>query len=107
MTDKKIQVNKIIDFLLKPFGENLAFFLALWLLASAADIFFYAKSGNPVFGIYMGLHGLIQVYVVVLLCGFLKEKVLKVAKIILLILGVVSMIADACVHKIMNFSFTK
>ena len=50
MTDKKIQVNKIIDFLLKPFGENLAFFLALWLLASAADIFFYAKSGNPVFG---------------------------------------------------------
>ena len=55
----------------------------------------------------MAVHGFIQVYAVVLLCGLLKGKALRIAKIILIALGIVSMIADACVHRIMWFSFTR
>ena len=97
---------KIIDFLLKPFGENLTFFLALWLLASAADTYYWSIHGNPVFGCYMAVHGFIQVYVIVLLCGFLRGKALWTAKIILILAGIVSMVADACVQRIMWFGFT-
>lgn len=98
---------RIAEFLLKPFGENLGFFLILWLLASSADVYYWSIHGNPVFGCYMGIHGFIQVYAVVLLCGFLKGKALRIAKIILIILGIISMVADACVHRIMWFSFTR
>lgn len=100
-------MRRILDFIWKPFGENLGFFLALWLLASVADTYFWAIHGSPVFGCYMAVHGFIQVYAVVLLCGLLKGKALRIAKIILIALGIVSMIADACVHRIMWFSFTR
>ena len=61
-------IKKVIAFLQKPFKENLAFFLKMWLLISAADIFFWSIHGNPVFGAYMGAHGFVYAYVIVCIC---------------------------------------
>jgi len=97
---------QIFNFFLKPFTENIVLFLCLWLLASSADFFFWAIHGNPVFGTYMGVHGFIECYVVVLLWGILKGKAASITKVVLLVLGYINMAADAMVHDIMHFSFT-
>ena len=100
-------MKKIVDFILKPFGQNLPLFLALWLLASSADAYYWSIHGNPVFGIYMAMHGFIQVYFIVLICGLLRGTFFKIVRGLLLGLGVINLIADACVQSIMWFSFTK
>ena len=99
-------MKRIVSFILKPFGENLMLLLSLWLLASAADVFYWSIHGNPVFGGYMGVHGLIQVYFIVLILGIFRGKAFRILKTILIALGVINLIADACVHHIMHFSFT-
>lgn len=96
----------VLDIILKPFKENLFFFLSLWLLASSADSFFWTIHGDPVFGAYMGVHGFIECYFIVLICGIFQGAAFKVIKCIMLALGVVSLIADALVQEIMHFSFT-
>lgn len=99
-------MKKILNFIFKPFEENLPLLLALWILASGADTFFWSLHGNPVFGIYMGVHGLIECYLIVLVCGLFKGKLLKAISGILVVLGIINLAADAFVHDLMHFSFT-
>lgn len=99
-------IKRIIDILLRPFSKNLYFFLALWVLVSAADVFFWSIHGEPVFGIYMGVHGYLLTYLIVIICGLLKGGLYKALKWILLALGVINLIADTCVHSITHISFT-
>ena len=100
-------IKKVIAFLQKPFKENLAFFLKMWLLISAADIFFWSIHGNPVFGAYMGAHGFVYAYVIVCICGLFRNRAKKVYRIVFLVLGIVNLIADSFAHYIIHTSFTK
>ena len=99
-------MHKVINFFLEPFGKEWAFFIALWLLASSADVYFWSIHGNPAFGIYMGIHGFIQVYAIVLLLGLFRNRFRTILQWILLALGVLNLCADTCVHRIMHFGFT-
>lgn len=100
-------INKIISIILKPFKEDLFFFLELWIFASAADVFFWALHGNPIFGLYMGIHGFIYCYIICLIVGLLPKRIQRISKCILLVLGFINLIIDACVHHIQHFGFTK
>lgn len=99
-------MNRIIYASTFPFKQGLSFFLTIWLLASGADVFFWALHGNPVFGAYMGIHGFIECYLITFIAGLLPVGALRFFKPVLLILGYVNLIADALVHNIMHFSFT-
>lgn len=99
-------IKKVIAFLQKPFKENLSFFLMLWLLISAADVFFWSIHGNPVFGAYMGVHGFVYAYVLVCICGLFGNRAKKVYQVVFIALGIVNLIADAFSHYIMHSSLT-
>lgn len=99
-------MHKVLDFLLKPFGQNLPIFLALWFLASSATVYYWSIHGNPLYGIYMGGHGFIQVYFIVLVLGLLRGKFHSIVQWTLLILGIINLIADTCVQRIMYYGFT-
>lgn len=94
-------------FLQKPFKENLAFFLKMWLLISAADVVFWSIHGNPLFGAYMGAHGFVYAYVVVCIAGVFGTRTKKIYQFVFLALGVVNLIADSFAHYIMHSGFTQ
>jgi len=96
-----------IAFLQKPFKENLSFFLKMWLLISAADVFFWSIHGNPLFGAYMGAHGFVYAYVIVCICSLFGDRAKMVYQVVFLALGVVNLIADSFAHYIMHSGFTK
>ena len=98
---------RVIAFLQKPFKENLSFFLKMWLLISAADIFFWSIHGNPQFGVYMGAHGFVYAYVIVCICGFLGDRAKKVYQVVFITLGIVNLIADSFAQYIMHTGITK
>ena len=99
-------IKSITGFLQKPFKENLAFFLKIWLLISAADMFFWSIHGNILFGGYMGAHGFVYAYIVDCLYGLLGPRAKKVYQVILITLGLVNFIADSFAHYIMHSGFT-
>lgn len=94
------------EFLSRPFGSNIAFFVAMLLLSSSPDLFFWTIHGNAVFGVYMFLHGLIMCYLIVLILGLFKGSMFKIFLGVSLFLGVVNLIADTMAHDVMHFGFT-
>lgn len=99
-------LHQIVSFLLKPFQRNLSFFLKLWALISVADIFFWSLHGNPRFGLYMGLHGLIYSYVITLIVGLFRGRFEKGLKVLFYALGIINLIGDTFAHYIMHSGFT-
>lgn len=97
----------ILAFLQKPFKENLAFFLKMLLLISAADFFFWSIHGDPLFGAYMGAHGFVYAYVIVCICGLLGKRAQRIYQVVLIALGLVNLIADSFAHYIMHSGFTQ
>ena len=63
-------LRKICEILLRPFKADFFFLFILTILVSAADIVAWFFYGDPIFGIYMGVHGYIMAYVIVLLGTF-------------------------------------
>lgn len=100
-------IQNILAFSQKPFKENLSFFLRLWLLISAADVFFWSIHGNSLFGAYMGIHGFVYAYVIVLAYGLLEGYAKKIYQIAFIALGLINLTADSFAHYILHTGFTK
>lgn len=79
----------------------------MWLLISAADVFFWSFHGDPLFGAYMGAHGFVYAYVIVCIGGLFGKRAQKVYQVVFIALGLVNLIADSFAHYIMNSGFTK
>ena len=101
-------MRKFFDFILKPFGAQLPFFLTLWILASMADLLGWIKNGDYIFAAYLALHGYVICYLCTLICGLFKENstALKVYKILLLVLGIINLIADTFCYNVCQNGFT-
>lgn len=97
----------VIAFLQKPFRENLAFFLKMWLLISAADVYFWSIHESLLFGAYMCAHGFVYAYFVVLICGILGCRAKKVYQILFIVLGLINLITDSFTHYITHTRFFK
>lgn len=94
--------------LIAPLKDNFSYFLILSFLVCISDTVAWISYGDPVFGIYLGLHGLIMTYGVVLIGELIKnERWNKIYKVVFLILGYLNFIIDASVHKTCKIAFTE
>lgn len=94
--------------LIAPLKDNFFYFLILSFLVCISDTVAWISYGDPVFGLYLGLHGLIMAYGVVLIGELIKnERWLKIYKAVFLILGYLNFIIDASVHKTCKIAFTE
>lgn len=94
--------------LIAPLKDNFFYFLILSFLVCISDTVAWISYGDPVFGLYLGLHGLIMTYGVVLIGELIKnERWKKIYKAVFLILGYLNFIIDASVHKTCKIAFTE
>lgn len=104
-------MKQLIDFLFRPFRENLETTVVLTILSGAADCFFWTchaiedPNVSIFFGIYMLMHSFVLAYVIVLLAGLLNGQSLKIIKWCLYVLGFVNLCIDTGVHLIMKCGF--
>lgn len=100
-------MKKIIDFCCKPFKENFLFFLSLFILASIADIVAWILYKEPIFAIYLGLHGYLMCYIIALIYSFIPQcKIKKIYAIFFFILAGISCIIDIICHYTLHIGFT-
>ena len=106
-------MNKIIKyiyvFLLKPFRTEFYVLLILLLFVCIPDVIGYFFYGNKTFffEIYMGMHGFIMSYAVVLFAYLFRPKLRNACFLIILILGGINFIVDSAVHITCKTRFTK
>lgn len=100
-------MKKIIQYLTKPFKDNFYYLLILWMLCSAASVYYWLRDGQLVQAADMAARGFIVCYCLTLLCGLLKGGFEKCVKIILVVLGVVNLIVDKGVYNICHSSFNR
>lgn len=100
-------LRKICEILLRPFKADFFFLFILTILVSAADIVAWFFYGDPIFGIYMGVHGYIMAYVIVLLGTFLSQtRYKKIYEYIILALAYINFIIDVSIHMSCKIGFT-
>lgn len=99
-------MRRLGELLIRPFREDLFFLVPLWLFVSAADLFYWSKGGDVVFGSYMAIHGLLECYVIALICGFFRNPIKAFLQAVFLFLGFVNLCVDTGVHSIMGYGFT-
>lgn len=101
-------MKKIIDILSYPFRNNFSFFLSLVILASVADVVAWIIYCEPVFAVYLGLHGYLMCYVITMIYGFIENKYLrKSMQVVLFFLGIISCLIDIVCHNTLHVGFTK
>lgn len=99
---------RLYKFLVKPFSDSFAYFLILSFLVCISDIIAWISYGDLLFGLYLGLHGIIMLYGVVLIGGLItNEQWNKIYKIVFLVLGYLNFIIDASIHKTCKIPFTE
>ena len=59
------------------FTESFSLFLSLTLLSSIVDVIAWITYGDPVFALYLGLHGYLMCYLLVLLYNAIKIRRIK------------------------------
>lgn len=101
-------MKKIIEILCLPFKKNFYFFFSLVILASIADVVAWVIYNEPVFAVYLGLHGYLMCYVVAILYHFINNNLWrKIYVVIFLILGAISCLVDIVCHNILHIGFNK
>ena len=100
-------MKKLFSLILKPFRTNLPLFLALWILASSADVFYWLAHDYPAIALFRAMFGFLQCYGIVFVCGLFKGRFLKTIQILLLIFGFINMMGDTCVHAILHEDFSE
>lgn len=96
----------ILSFFIKPFKENLAFFMSLWVLISAADLFYWIRFDDLKLALIKATYGYISGYFVTLFVGLFRERVQSWLKGVFVFLGIINLIIDAAVHQIMHVDFS-
>ena len=100
-------IKRIYYFLLSPFTENSFFFAVLAFLVSIADVIAWVIYGDPVFAIYLGLHGFIMSYAIALIVSAIKNaKFKKILKAFILVLAFINFCVDAAIHMACKIGFT-
>lgn len=100
-------LQKIYTFLSYPFVNDFYFLVVLTLFASIVDVVAWIIYGNPVFGLYMGVHGYIMCYVITLVSGLINNiKWKEVYRKILFVLGFINFVVDLAVHMTCKIGFT-
>ncbi|MBO4498945.1 MAG: phosphoethanolamine transferase [Bacteroidaceae bacterium] len=99
-------INKAKHILLYPFEQGLLLLVGFWLFASFADVFFLYANGSYIIGLYKGMLGLLQCYLLVLLSRFLKGTINKIFVLSVAVLGVINVIADSFVYSITKDRFS-
>ena len=99
---------KLTTLLLTPFRREFIFMAVLSLLVCAVDVIAWAIYGNFIFGLYLGLHGFIMCYAIVLLGNVLQnEKWRRGYFCFFCLLGFLNFCLDAAVHMTCKTGFHK
>ena len=84
-------MSRFLNILCSPFKKNFSFFLVLAILASIADVIAWMIYGEPIFAVYLGLHGFLMCYVIALIFNIIRYKLLrKIYAVVFISLGVIS-----------------
>ena len=101
-------MNNIIKFLCKPFKKSFSFFLSLVICASIADVVAWISYGEPIFALYLGLHGYLMCYIIAVIYNIIRnEKLRKLYALIFILLAVISCLIDVVCHYTLHVGFTK
>lgn len=101
-------MRKFLKFFSTPFTESFSLFLSLTLLSSIVDVIAWITYGDPVFALYLGLHGYLMCYLLVLLYNAIKiRRIKKGYTVLLLFLGLISCLIDIVCHNTLHIGFTK
>lgn len=101
-------MKKIIEILSSPFKKNFSFFLSLVILSSVADVGAWFLYKEPIFAVYLGLHGYLMCYVVTLIYGIIGNIYLRKAYAVVFIsLALISCFVDIVCHNTLHVGFTK
>lgn len=101
-------MKKIIEILSSPFKKNFSYFLSLVILSSVADVGAWFLYKEPIFAVYLGLHGYLMCYVVTLIYGIIGNIYLRKAYAVVFIsLALVSCFVDIVCHNTLHIGFTK
>ena len=99
---------RILDILCIPFKKEFSFFLMLVVLASIADVVAWFLYNEPIFAVYLGLHGYLMCYVVAFGYGIIRNKYFRrIYAIVFLSLGIISCLVDIVCHNTLHIGFTK
>lgn len=99
-------MKRFISILVKPFRENLAFFICLWVLVSFADLLYWTLFHDIKLALIKLTYGYIACYFLTLLVGWFPRRVQSWIKTILLILGGINLFIDCAVHYLMHADFS-
>lgn len=100
-------MKKILDILCMPFQKEFSFFLMLVLLASITDVVAWFLYNEPIFAVYLGLHGYLMCYVIALVYSTIKNKYLRrIYTTVFISLGIISCFIDIVCHKTLHIGFT-
>ena len=100
-------IKRIYFFLLSPFTENSFFFAVLAFLVCIAYVVSWIIYGDPVFAIYLGLHGFIMSYAIALIVSAINNaKLKKILKAFILVLAFINFCVDAAIHMACKIGFT-
>lgn len=101
-------MKKIIEILCLPFKKNFSFFLSLVILSTVADVVAWFLYKDPIFAVYLGLHGSLMCYVITLIYGLLENKYMrKMYAAVFIILGMISCFVDIVCHNTLHIGFNK
>lgn len=101
-------MSRLLNILCSPFKKNFSFFLVLAILASIADVIAWMIYGEPIFAVYLGLHGFLMCYVIALIFNIIRYKLLrKIYAVVFISLGVISFLVDVVCHYTFHIGFSK
>lgn len=101
-------MKRIIEILYSPFKKNFSFFLSLVILSTVADVVAWFLYKEPIFAVYLGLHGYLMCYVVTLVYGIIGNIYLRKAYAVVFIsLALISCFVDIVCHNTLHIGFTK
>lgn len=101
-------MKRIIEILYSPFKKNFSFFLSLVILSAIADVVAWFLYKEPIFAVYLGLHGYLMCYVVTLIYGIIGNIYLRKAYAVVFIsLALISCFVDIVCHNTLHIGFTK
>lgn len=101
-------MKRIIEILYSPFKKNFSFFLSLVILSTVADVVAWFLYKEPVFAVYLGLHGYLMCYIVTLVYGIIGNIYLRKAYAVVFIsLALISCFVDIVCHNTLHIGFTK
>lgn len=100
-------MNKLIQWLTKPFEKDFLYFILIFIFITAIDIYDFSSRGLLPYTIYLFFHGYVVSYLLCLLGKSLPSLLSTIYKFILAIIGIFLFIADLLSFQIYHQRFNQ